>query len=121
VGIDGNGIGKKGKSMKVCIPSYGPTLDSRVQPIFARCDYFIFVDPESMVYEAESNPFASVSGEAGPESAQMVINKGAKTVLTAQVGVKARQALEASGVEVVGPKGETVREAAEAFRKGHAP
>jgi predicted Fe-Mo cluster-binding NifX family protein len=103
--------------MKVCVPSYGPTLDSKVQPIFGRCEYFILVDPESMACEVESNPYASVSDEAGPESAKMVIDKGAEIVLTAQVGTKAREVLEASGVEVLDIQGETVREAVEAFRK----
>jgi predicted Fe-Mo cluster-binding NifX family protein len=106
--------------MKVCVPSFGPTLDSRVQPIFGRCEYFILVDPESMAYEVESNPYTSVSDEAGPESAKMVIDRGAKTLLTAKVGTKAKQVLEASGVEIMDIQGETVREAVEAFRKRHS-
>ncbi len=106
--------------MKVCIPSYGPTLDSRMQPIFGRCEYFILVDPENMDCEVEPNPYASVSDEAGPESAKMVIDKGAKIVMTTQVGTKARQLLEASEVAIMDIKGETVREAVEAFRKRHS-
>jgi predicted Fe-Mo cluster-binding NifX family protein len=62
--------------MKVCITSYGPTLDSKVQPIFGRCEYFVFVDPVSMESVVESNPYASCSCEAGVESAKLVIGKG---------------------------------------------
>ncbi len=70
-----------------------------------------------MACEVETNPFVSAPDEAGPESAKMVIDKGVKTVLTVQVGAKARQALEADGVEIVDPRGGTVREVVDAFRK----
>jgi len=103
--------------MTVCVSSYGPTLDSKVQPIFGRCEYFIFVDPASMASEVVPNPFASMAEEAGVKSAELVIGKGATILLTEQVGAKTRQALEAAGVEVVAIKGGTVREAVEAYRE----
>ena len=103
--------------MKVCVTSYGPTLDSKVQPIFGRCQYFIFVDPVSMESEVEPNPYASASSEAGVESAKLVIGKGANAVLTGRMGTKARQVLDAAGVKIMIIKGEIVREVVEAFRK----
>jgi len=106
--------------MKVCVSSYGPTLDSKVQPIFGRCEYFIFVDPVNMASKVVPNPFASMSEEAGVESAELVIGKGATTLLTGQVGPKARQALEAAGVEIMAIRGGTVREAVEAYWKSHS-
>jgi predicted Fe-Mo cluster-binding NifX family protein len=108
------------KKMKVCITSYGPTLDSKVQPIFGRCEYFVFVDPVSMESVVEPNPYASCSCEAGVESAKLVIGKGATTVLTAKVGARARQVLDAAGMKVVTVNGETVREVMEAFRMGRS-
>lgn len=104
--------------MKVCITSYGPTLDSRTQPVFGRCEYFVFLDPASMESVVEPNPYASSSGEAGVQSAKLVIGKGVTTVLTAKVGTRARQVLDAAGVKVFNIKGETVREVMEAFRLG---
>jgi predicted Fe-Mo cluster-binding NifX family protein len=103
--------------MKVCVPSFGPTLDSRVQPIFGRCEYFLLVDSDSMEFEVEPNQYASASEEAGIENAKMVAEKGATVVLTAQVGEKTRQALSDARVEVMEVKGRTVREVVEAFRK----
>ncbi len=103
--------------MKVCVTSYGPTLDSKVQPIFGRCQYFIFVDPVSMESEVEPNPYASASSEAGVESAKLVIGKGANAVLTGRMGTKARQVLDAAEVKIMIIKGEIVREVVEAFRK----
>lgn len=103
--------------MKVCVTSYGPTLDSKVQPIFGRCQYFIFVDPVSMESEVEPNPYASGSGEAGVESAKLVIRKGVTSLLTTRVGTKARAVLDAAGVKIMNLKGETAREMVVAFRK----
>lgn len=103
--------------MKICITSYGPTLDSKVQPIFGRCEYFVFVDPANMESEVAPNPYASAPKEAGIESAMLVIGKGAMTVLTARVGTKARQVLKAAGIKIIDIKGETVREVVEVFRK----
>jgi predicted Fe-Mo cluster-binding NifX family protein len=90
-----------------------------VQPIFGRCEYFIFVNPASMESEVVANPFASLSEEAGVESAEFVIGKGATTLLTGQVGPKVRQSLEAAGVVIMSIKGGTVREAVEAYRMPH--
>jgi predicted Fe-Mo cluster-binding NifX family protein len=92
-------------------------MDSKVQPIFGRCQYFIFVDPVSMESEVEPNPYASGSGEAGVESAELVIRKGVTSLLTARVGTKARAVLDAAGVKIMNLKGETAREVVEAFRK----
>ena len=103
--------------MKVCVTSYGPTLDSKVQPIFGRCQYFIFVDPVNMESEVEPNPYASASGEAGVESAKLVIEKGAGVVLTGRMGIKARQVLDAAGVKTMIMKGEIVKEVVKAFWK----
>jgi predicted Fe-Mo cluster-binding NifX family protein len=102
--------------MSVCIPSFGPTLDSRVQPIFGRCAYFTFVDPDSMEFESVLNPNASASGEVGALSAQFVIDRGVTAVISAQVGPKAQEVLNAAGVKIMAVEGNTVREAVEAFR-----
>jgi predicted Fe-Mo cluster-binding NifX family protein len=88
-----------------------------MQSIFGRCEYFFFVDPESMEFEVAPNPYASASDESGIQSAKMVIEKGATTVLTAQVGTKARQVLDAAGVKVMDMEEESVRKTVEAFRK----
>ena len=102
--------------MKVCVTSYGPTLDSRVQPVFGRCAYFIFVDPESMEFESVPNPNASSSNNAAPQSAQFVVDRGISVILTDCVGANAEPILNAANVEVIPAGGNTVREAVGAFR-----
>ncbi len=36
-----------GEIMKICITSTGPRLDSEMDPRFGRCQYFLFVDPDT--------------------------------------------------------------------------
>ena len=102
--------------MKECVTSYGPTMDSRVQPIFARCEYYVLVELESMACESAPNPNASVPDDAGILSARTVIGKGASSVLTGRVGPKAQEVLDTAGIEIVKINGGTVREAVEAFK-----
>ena len=102
--------------MKVCITSYGPTLGSRPQSVFGRCEFFVFVDPATLEFVADPNPNAANSDFSGIMSAQYIISKGATVLITDQVGDKARAILAAANVEIVSSVKGTVREALEPFR-----
>lgn len=104
--------------MKIAITSSGPDLDSPVDPRFGRCAYFVFVDPETMEYEAIENPNVGAPGGAGIQSAQLVANKGVKAVLTGSCGPNAFQTLQAAGVEVIIGVSGTVREAIQQYKSG---
>ena len=41
--------------MKIAISSAGKDLNSQIDPRFGRCQYFIFIDPETMEFEASEN------------------------------------------------------------------
>lgn len=104
--------------MKIAVTSLGPDLKSSVDPRFGRCAYFIFVDPETMEFEAIENPNLGAFGGAGIQSAQLVVNKGAKVVLTGSCGPNAFQTLQAAGVEVIVGVSGTVQEAIEQYKAG---
>ena len=42
--------------MKVCVTSEGNNLDSKVDPRFGRCQYFIIADIDTLAFEAVQNP-----------------------------------------------------------------
>ncbi|MCJ8502519.1 NifB/NifX family molybdenum-iron cluster-binding protein [Desulfatitalea alkaliphila] len=104
--------------MKIAITASGTTLDDTVEPRFGRCPYFIFVDPESMDYEAMPNPNIALGGGAGPQSAQLMAEKGVAAVLTGNCGPNAFQTFGAAGIDVITGIGGSVREALEKFKSG---
>lgn len=103
--------------MTICITSYGPTLDSKMQSIFGRCSYFVFVDPETDEAEFLINNHAADSAEAGVKSAELVAGKGAAKVLTGKIGDKAKAILDRAGIDVVSVPADTVREAINRYRR----
>lgn len=54
-----------------------------------------------MEFESVLNPNASASGEVGALSAQFVIDRGVTAVISAQVGPKAQEVLNAAGVKIM--------------------
>jgi len=104
--------------MKVAISSTGKDLDSQIDPRFGRCQYFIFVDPETMEFEASENEGLMASGGAGVQAAQLIVQKGAGSLITGNLGPNAASALSASGIKVHLVSGGTVREVTEAFKAG---
>ena len=104
--------------MKIVVTSTGNTLDSPIDPRFGRCQFFVFVDPETMEFEAAENEAVMSAGGAGPQAAQFVANKGAEAVLTGNVGPNAASSLAAAGIKVfVGARG-TVKETVSLFKNG---
>ena len=101
--------------MKIGVSAKGGSLDAEVEPRFGRCAYFLIVDSETMHFEAFSNPATELGGGAGPRTVQEFQQRGAEVVLTGQVGPKAQQALEASGLEVVAGVSGKVRAAVEKY------
>ena len=51
--------------MKVAVTAEGPDIDSRVDPRFGRCAYFLFVETDGLAFEAVENPNVSLGGGAG--------------------------------------------------------
>lgn len=104
--------------MKICVTSEGDNLDSRVDPRFGRCRYFIFADSDTLEFEAAGNPNIESTGGAGIQSAQLAASKKVKAVITGNVGPNAFQALEAAGIAIFTGASGTVREAIGEYKKG---
>jgi len=104
--------------MKIAISATGKDLNAQIDPRFGRCQYFIFVDSETMGFEVSDNEGLMASGGAGVQAAQLVVQKGAKALVTGNLGPNAASALSASGIKVYLVPGGTVKEAVEAYKSG---
>ncbi len=102
--------------MKLVIPANGVDLDAPTSPVFGRCQTFIFVNPETLEFEALPNPAAAASAGAGVQAAQLVIQQGAQAVLARSLGPKAFGLIQSAGVTAYVLEGATVREALLAFK-----
>lgn len=104
--------------MKVVVTSNGADLDAPASPVFGRCPTYVFVDTETMQFEAVPNPAISAGGGAGIQAAQFVIEQGAQAVLTGNVGPNAFNVFQAAEVPIYLLGGGTVRDAIEAYKSG---
>jgi predicted Fe-Mo cluster-binding NifX family protein len=104
--------------MKVMVTAQGSDLEAPSNPRFGRCPMFVFVDIETMAFEAIPNPAASASGGAGIQAAQFVVEQGAEAVLTGNVGPNAAEVLRAADVPVYLNNERTIKASVEAFKEG---
>jgi predicted Fe-Mo cluster-binding NifX family protein len=104
--------------MKVVVTANGRDLDASVSPIFGRCPAYLFVDTETMQFEAVENPALGAPGGAGIQAAQFVVERGAQVVVAGNVGPNAFGVFRAGGIPVYLFKGGTVQQAVEAYKGG---
>lgn len=102
--------------MKVVVTAQGTDLDSVSSPVFGRCPAFVFVDTETMECEGIDNRSVEAGHGAGVQAAQFVMDKGARAVLTHNVGPNAFSVLSGAGIPIYRLQGGTVRQAVEALR-----
>jgi len=104
--------------MKIAISSVGTDLDTQIDPRFGRCAHFIIVETDDMSFETFDNENIALGGGAGIQSAQFVASKGAKVIITGNVGPNAVSTLSAAGIQMVTGQMGTVRKAVEDYKMG---
>jgi predicted Fe-Mo cluster-binding NifX family protein len=84
--------------MKIIITVASPTLDSEVDPRFGRGAYLLVVDPDTLDWEAQTNPGVTASGGAGIATTQFVTGQQVDAVISGDFGPNAFQALDAANL-----------------------
>lgn len=104
--------------MIVAVTASEPTLDGQIDPRFGRAPYFLVVDTDNLAFEAIENPNTVLGGGAGIQSAQLMAERGVKSVLTGNCGPNAYQTLTAAGIAVIVGCSGTIVDAVEQFKSG---
>ena len=104
--------------MKICVTATVGDLNAQVDPRFGRCQYFVFVDSDTMAFEAMANEAITAPGGAGIQAAQAVVNKGVNVVISGNIGPNAFQVLSTAGVKIATGAYGTVQEAVEMYKTG---
>ncbi len=101
--------------MKIAVSAQGPGLDAIINPRFGRCEYFVLVDTDTNQVESLPNENINATGGAGIQSATFIVSKGAQVLITGDVGPKALNVFEGSGVQIVTGQSGSVRQAVEGY------
>ncbi len=104
--------------MKLAASATGKELDSQIDPRFGRSAYFIIIETDDMSFEAFENENIGMNTGAGISSANFVVSKDAKALLTGNCGPKAMQVFSAAGIDVFTGHTGTVKNAVENYKKG---
>ena len=104
--------------MKICVTATAGDLNAQVDPRFGRCQYFVFVDSDTMTFEAMPNEAIAAQGGAGIQAAQTVVNKGVDVLISGNIGPNAFQVLSTAGVKIATGAYGTVKEAVEMYKNG---
>jgi predicted Fe-Mo cluster-binding NifX family protein len=103
----------------IAISSDGESLDAKVQPLFGRSRFFILADPETLEWEVLDNMYnLSSLQQVGVMTAQNLVRKNIRTVITGKCGSKAFKELTEAGVQVLLDTQGTGRQALEQFLRG---
>jgi len=104
--------------MKICVTAQGSDLDAGIDPRFGRCQYFLFVDTDTLACEAVENPNREAGGGAGIRSGQLMAEHGATAVVTGHMGPNAFRTLGSQGIQICLGLTGSVREAVEKYKQG---
>ncbi len=104
--------------MKLAASATGKELDSQIDPRFGRSAYFIIIETDDMSFEAFENENIGMNTGAGISSANFVVSKEVKALLTGNCGPKAMQVFSAAGIDVFTGQTGTVKDAVENYKKG---
>jgi len=104
--------------LRIAVSAVEAGLDAAVDPRFGRCAYYLVVDTDTLQFEAVPNISQGAPSGAGIQAAQTIVSKGARAVLTGNVGPNAYQALSSAGIRIITGVSGTVREAIMKYKKG---
>jgi len=104
--------------MKIAVSSKGQDMEAALDPRFGRCSFFLIINPDDMNFDVVANDSATLSGGAGIQSAQFLVTKNVKAVITGNCGPNAVRTLSAAGIDIYLGQTGTIKDVIERFKQG---
>jgi len=109
---------KEALVMRIAVPAKDKNLNSKVENVFGRTQFFLVVDVKTKEFDVVENEGASASGGAGITAAQCVADSGADAVVTYQCGKNAAEVLGAANIKILKAEDLSVEEIIDKYNKG---
>jgi len=87
--------------MKIAITSFSDSLESKMDPRFGRCTFFVIHDTSNGTTEFIKNLAKDASGGSGLMAAKTLANTGAEKIFSGDFGPKASSVLNSVNIEMV--------------------
>ncbi|MFW5793297.1 MAG: NifB/NifX family molybdenum-iron cluster-binding protein [Bacteroidota bacterium] len=87
--------------MKIAIASTGNSLESKIDPRFGRCSYFVIYDTDSEAVEFVPNKSKDAEDGAGPASVQFVAGKNVQKIVSGEFGIKIKPMLDQLKIQMI--------------------
>jgi len=103
--------------MKICLPVIKPEISSEISSVFGRAPYFLIFDLKKEKFKIIRNENLIERG-AGIRSAERIVNERVKVVICNNIGPRALDLLELSGIKVISGINGKAKDTIEKFKKG---
>jgi len=103
--------------MKIAVPASDAALHARIERKLGEATYLLVIETDDMTFKAaEARPISGGAG-AGIQAVSIILEMGAKAILTGYMAPHIAQTLRASGIEVITGVSGCVNEAVEKYRQ----
>ena len=105
--------------MKIAVTATAPEMTAAMDERFGRAPYFVAVETDDGTFEIIDNSVnVEATQGAGNKTAESLLQRGVKAVVTGHCGPNAFRVLTAAGIAVYSSGSCTVAEAVEKFNSG---
>lgn len=107
--------------MLIAVMSEGLEPSSLVAEKFARAPFIIYYNVETASFESIRNPYSSLFGGAGIQTAQLIIERNTNAVIVIDIGLNPFRLLRSANVKVYSSSKTKILEAIEECIEGQLP
>ncbi len=104
--------------MKLALPTNEESMDKGICKSFGRAPYFLIHDTETGEDQFIKNSAADSQGGAGIKAGQVVVDTGAKVLLTPRCGENAAEVIKGANIKIYKTEGDSIQDNIKAYQEG---